>query len=59
MASFRPSSSSIIKHPPSGRENPARRGMEKLDIQMIGGVYNAVEDKKSQFRIRRRKWDDN
>ena len=52
-------SSSIIKHPLSGRQNPARGAMQKSDIQIIGGVYNADENKKGQLRSKRRKWNDN
>ncbi len=59
MIQFVSSSSSIIKHPLSGRQNPARGPMQKSDIQIIGGVYNAIKNKKGQFRIKRRKWNDN
>ena len=33
--------------------------MQKSNIQIIGGVYNAIKNKKGQFRIKRRKWNDN
>ena len=59
MVQFGLCSSSIIKHPLSGRQNPARGAMQKSDIQMIGGVYNAVKNKKGQFSSKRRKWNDN
>ena len=59
MMRFEASSSSIIKHPPSGRQNPARGPVQKSDIQIIGGVYNAIKNKKGQFRVKRRKWNDN
>ena len=59
MIQFVVGSSSIIKHPLSGRQNPARGPMQKSDIQIIGGVYNAIKNKKGQFRIKRRKWNDN
>jgi hypothetical protein len=59
MIEFVVSSSSIIKHPLLGRQNPARGAMQKSDIQIIGGVYNAIKNKKGQFRSKRRKWNDN
>ena len=59
MIQFVVGSSSIIKHPLSGRQNPARGPMQKSNIQIIGGVYNADENKKGQLRSKRRKWNDN
>ena len=59
MIQFVVCSSSIIKHPLSGRQNPARGAMQKSDIRILGGVHNAVKNKKGQFKIKRRKWNDN